>query len=165
IYDARLGGGFPPPPVVPAPCEGDSCQAAPTPAPGGPDAGSIGFSGPEDQSGPTRVAQSFKVAKITAAQRTRLAKTGTINLKVKVTKSGGVAATLRISRGGRWVVAGSAQRLATKAGTVTLTPRLSSAARQQLTRKGRLSVRVDVRFSEASGTSTARFTLNKKASR
>jgi hypothetical protein len=164
IYDARLGGGFPVTPA-PGPCEGDGCQAAPTPAPIGPEAGSIAFSGPEDESGPTRVVQSFKVAKITAAQRTRLAKTGAISLKVKVSKSGGVATTLRISRGGRWVAAGSAQRLATKAGTVTLTPRLSSAARRQLASKGRLSVRVDVRFSEARGTSTARFTLKKKASR
>jgi len=29
IYDARAGGGYPPPPAPPTPCEGDSCQSIP----------------------------------------------------------------------------------------------------------------------------------------
>ncbi|HWM64166.1 MAG TPA: hypothetical protein VNP96_09300 [Solirubrobacterales bacterium] len=47
IYDARVGGGFPPPSPPPVPCEGDACQPAaatpefPTPASGS-------FSGPGD---------------------------------------------------------------------------------------------------------------------
>lgn len=31
LYVARLGGGFPPPPAVAPPCEGDACQGAPGP--------------------------------------------------------------------------------------------------------------------------------------
>jgi len=33
LYDARIGGGFPEPPPVPAPCSGGACQGAPTVAP------------------------------------------------------------------------------------------------------------------------------------
>jgi hypothetical protein len=31
IYDAREGGGFPPPPLEPTPCVGDACQSVPAP--------------------------------------------------------------------------------------------------------------------------------------
>ena len=31
VYDARAGGGFPPPPAQPAACEGEACQAPPAP--------------------------------------------------------------------------------------------------------------------------------------
>jgi hypothetical protein len=46
IYDARIGGGFPPPPQPPSPCEGDSCQPPPTPPPAGTSPASEIFSGP-----------------------------------------------------------------------------------------------------------------------
>jgi hypothetical protein len=39
IYDAREGGGFAPPPALPAPCQGEACQPPPAP-PAGPVPGS-----------------------------------------------------------------------------------------------------------------------------
>jgi hypothetical protein len=44
IYDARVGGGFPPPPAPPGPCQGDACQS-PRPAPNDPTPASAGFRG------------------------------------------------------------------------------------------------------------------------
>lgn len=46
IYDARIGGGFPPPRQPPSPCEGDRCQPPPTPPPAGTSPASEIFSGP-----------------------------------------------------------------------------------------------------------------------
>jgi hypothetical protein len=44
VYDARVNGGFPPPPTPPAPCEGEACQGLPSP-PNDPTPGSSSFSG------------------------------------------------------------------------------------------------------------------------
>jgi sugar lactone lactonase YvrE len=45
LYDARVGGGFPQPPTVPAPCGGESCRPASAP-PASPAAASAVFAGP-----------------------------------------------------------------------------------------------------------------------
>jgi hypothetical protein len=46
LYDARVGGGFPDPPVTPPVCAGEACQGAPGATPSAPPAGSLLFSGP-----------------------------------------------------------------------------------------------------------------------
>ena len=45
IYDARAGGGFPPPPGIPPACEGETCQSASEP-PNDPTPASSAFRGP-----------------------------------------------------------------------------------------------------------------------
>jgi hypothetical protein len=45
IYDARIGGGFPPPPSGSGACQGDACQSPPA-APNDPTPASSSFSGP-----------------------------------------------------------------------------------------------------------------------
>ncbi|HEY8808877.1 MAG TPA: hypothetical protein VIM28_02545, partial [Solirubrobacterales bacterium] len=44
VYDARDGGGFPPPPLAPASCEGEACQSPP-PVPDDPTPASSSFEG------------------------------------------------------------------------------------------------------------------------
>jgi hypothetical protein len=49
LYDARIGGGFPEPPPVPAPCAGDDCQGSQTSSPEAlspASANAIGFGNP-----------------------------------------------------------------------------------------------------------------------
>jgi hypothetical protein len=48
IYDARIGGGYPPPPARPVECEGDACSP-PAPAPIDATPGSSTYQGPGDQ--------------------------------------------------------------------------------------------------------------------
>ena len=48
IYDARVGGGFPPAPIPLAPCEGEACQPPAVPPPNSPPA-SLTFTGPGNQ--------------------------------------------------------------------------------------------------------------------
>lgn len=49
LYDARVGGGFPPPPEPPAPCGEDACQGPLAPPPALTAPGSATFEGPANQ--------------------------------------------------------------------------------------------------------------------
>jgi hypothetical protein len=53
LYDARVNGGFPPPPSPPAGCEGEACQG-PVAAPEDPTPSSATFQGPGNLTQPTK---------------------------------------------------------------------------------------------------------------
>ena len=165
IYDARVDGGFTPPPAT-TPCEQDgTCQGPPSAPPRLDEPGSIGFTGPgnlDEQPAPlpgAKQAPAFRVGAISRKARVRLARTGRMTVKVRVGAAGRVSAAMRARVGKRTRRIAHASRTARKGGTVRLTLRLSKAARSELRRGHRLRVRTVVRYSKARGAKQASFTL------
>jgi hypothetical protein len=64
IYDARIGGGFPEPPVAGAPCEGEACRLAGTSPPTGPGSGTSVFEGAENKTEPASCPKGFRKATV-----------------------------------------------------------------------------------------------------
>jgi hypothetical protein len=156
VYDARIGGGFPPPDstVQPAPgCREDACQGPGAGAPARPGAESLAV-GPE-----TRQRVVFRLARIGARARRRFARTGRLTLRVRVGDGGELAASVRarVGRRARRVARDTAE--ADGAGTSRLTLRLSRAARNALQENGRLRVTIRVTFSEAGAARSTRLLL------
>ena len=94
---------------------------------------------------------SLAVGRIGAAQRSQLVRSGRLTLTVKVNGAGAVRAVARATIGKRVRRIAQASRRAAGAGAVKLALRLSSPARRQLARTGRLTVTLDVSFSSAPG--------------
>jgi hypothetical protein len=160
LYDARVNGGFSPPPPAPAPCEGDACKGAPTAAPFLPVPTTTTASGGNVIPAPAKPKPTFSVTGITRAAAKRAARTGRLVLLVRVSASG----RIRASAFAR--LAGKTRRVATTThtfgatGSKHLTLRLSRAARAQLRRSGRLTLRIDVTYSRG-GKRTAHVTLRR----
>lgn len=72
LYDARVDGGFPGPPLPPAPCEGESCRGAVAPGPSALLPGSSVFSGPGNRE--TGKVKKKRCTKAKRARRCRRAK-------------------------------------------------------------------------------------------
>lgn len=143
VYDARVNGGFPEPPPLPA-CAGDACQPV-SPQPTLPELGNgIGAGDPK----PAKRA-SFSVRKVTAGQRRALAKGGGVQLVVTVNKAGRVVAHGTARVGGRAKTVISSSKWAGTSGATRLPLRLSKFGRAQLARSGRLKVSLGVRFTGA----------------
>jgi hypothetical protein len=143
MYDARVGGGLPEPPPPPPVCVGDECQGQPSrPALIAP--GTSPFRGSGDLV--LRPRPSFRIMRVSRAQRTRLARTGRIALGVRVNRAGRVSAMAKSKLGERTRSVARGSKAARDAGTVKVPLRLSKAARRELAREGRLLVRVAVRF-------------------
>jgi hypothetical protein len=144
-YDARVGGGFPPPSSTP-PCQEDQCHGQPTPAPvlGEPASSTVADDG--NAKPPPR----FSLGRVTAAQRARLARTGQLALEVRIGAAGRVSAFAQAQIGRRLLVVARAARRARRGGTVTLTLRLSHAARAQLAHGHRVRLVIAVSYSRAS---------------
>jgi hypothetical protein len=143
MYDARVGGGLPEPPPPPPVCVGDECQGQPSrPALIAP--GTSPFRGSGDLV--LRPRPSFRIMRVSRAQRSRLARTGRIALGVRVNRAGRVAAAAKSKLGERTRSVARGSKAARDAGTVKVPLRLSKAARRELARDGRLLVRVAVRF-------------------
>ncbi|MBX5469473.1 MAG: hypothetical protein IRZ21_06190 [Thermoleophilaceae bacterium] len=161
IYDARIGGGFPVP-TPPAECRDDGCQGPASPQPELPVPASVSFAGPGDVS--AAGTPTFRVARISGSAQRRLARTGRITLSVRVPDEGTVEATASARVKGLLARVARASRHASRASTVHVTLKLSTAARRELARRHRLTVRFVVRFSELPGSATATVTLRQARS-
>jgi DNA-binding beta-propeller fold protein YncE len=137
IYDARVGGGFPTPVIVP--CSGDACQGPPSALPTPPTAATVTFYGPGNQSSDGR------------ARRVRVL-THTVHgdifrIRVKVPGPGRIA----ISGAGVRNVRGAVRHVGTFAVRVTLT----AEARRRLGRRGELKLRLRVLYRRSGGETSA----------
>ncbi|MGX6446703.1 hypothetical protein ACVU7I_01325 [Patulibacter sp. S7RM1-6] len=168
IYAVRVGGGFPAVPA-PAPCSGDACQgtvspppAVPGPSSSAPGAGNVQPPKDSDKQNRTRVSLS----PIGAAAKRSLSRDGRVRVRVTVPGKGRVSITGRARIRGRSVMVARGSRSATKAERTTLsvTVRLTSAARRELRRKGRL--RISLRVTQSGASRDAKRTITiKKATR
>ena len=89
VYDARIGGGFPEPPL-PLPCDGDSCQGSPPAAPNLPTPGSSAFNGAGDarqakrKAAPEKCKKGFVRRQVKGKSRcVKQCKKGTVRRQVK----------------------------------------------------------------------------------
>jgi hypothetical protein len=159
IYVARVGGGFPDA-TPPAACEGSACRPAPTPDPGPPAAPPTAFAFDPAPGSEPASRTTFSVGAVSAAKRSRFARTGRLALTVKVSDAAVVTATGRAQIGRKrvTVATGSINKLA--AGRTTLTVRLTAAAHKALARSGRLTIRLTVACTDTTRTAHATLVLH-----
>jgi hypothetical protein len=141
IYDVRVGGGFPVPPVQ-TPCSGDVCKGAGSGAPGVPVAGTVSFGGPGDAAPGSGRSASGKVSVLSRSVRGP-----SFVVKVRVPAKGRVTVT------GRGVK--SIKRSLGKAGTYSVKVSLTPAARSTLRHKRKLKLALRVGYTPASGSASS----------
>jgi hypothetical protein len=157
LYDARVNGGFASAPQV-VPCEGDACRGTPAAAPFLPTPATTTATGSNVTPEPFKPKPTFSVTGVTKAAARRAARTGRLVVFVHVTAAGKIRAS----------AFAKSRRVATAAhtfgaaGAKHLTLKLSKAARVQLRRTGRLSLRIDVTYSRG-GKRTAHVTLRRSS--
>jgi hypothetical protein len=145
LYDARVGGGIPgqnPTPAGP-PCEGEQCQGTVTGAPSLGGIASNAVSNGDARLGPR---PSFSVVRLSARQRARLARGLPVSVRVRVNRRGRVALTARAKLGRRTRTVDKSAKVARNAGRVRLGLRLSDAAQRELEQRGRLALKLVVKF-------------------
>jgi hypothetical protein len=159
LYASRVGGGFPVA-TPPAECQGSACRPAPAPDPGPPAAPPTAFAFDATPGSAPVTRTTFSVGAVSAASRSRFARTGRLALRVRVSDAAVVTATGRAQLGRKrvTVATGSINKLA--AGKTTLTLRLTSAARKALARSGRLTIRLTVACSDTTRTAHATLVLH-----
>lgn len=161
VYDARVGGGFPPPHVDP-PCDGDACQAPPATPPAFTPPGSIGFTGPGNQPGPLpQGAPRFSIAPLSKSAVKALAKKGTAKLTVTVSDPGEITLQGRAKIGTVRRNVAAAKVRAKRKGQVSITVRLTKQAQTQLKRKKKLALTLIVTYSEVTGSQRATVNLHR----
>ena len=145
LYDARIGGGFATqsPSAPPPPCEGDGCQGTLSGAPLLPGVDSFGASQGDMDPGPR---PSFRVARLSREQQAQLASGRRVPVRVRVNRAGRVRLVGRAKVGGRMRTVATASNTARRAGSLTLSVKLSRVALRELTRRGKLNVTLAVKF-------------------
>ncbi len=142
VYDARVEGGFPVQQEMP--CEGDTCQGARLQPPVLANLSSESLRGRGNVSPKPRAA--FSLRRLSARQRAKLARGGSVVLSVRVNRAGRVSAIARAMLGKRVRTVVSASQRAKRAGTIELRLRLTRAARDHLEAAGSLRAVLRVRF-------------------
>jgi hypothetical protein len=137
VYDARIGGGFPPPPQL-APCSGDGCQGGLSAPPSPPTAASLTFAGPGN------------------ALLGAVTTTAPVKVLSRVVRGSRFSLTVSVPGAGRITIAGAGirtvRRSVSGAGTYRLKVSLTAQARKALKRK--LKLRLGVGYAPASGQSS-----------
>lgn len=161
IYDARIDGGFPPAPEEP--CSATNCgrpDLGVTP-PGTTQIGSLGvFSDARPFKAPAQPAPlAVKLTRPSASAQRSWARTGRTTVRLTVNGAAKVRLTAKARVGGKQVVVSRASGSRTSAGTVSVTVKLSSAARKQLRRSGSLRVALTATADGAERAATATLKL------
>jgi hypothetical protein len=151
VYDVRVDGGFLTPPPLRDPCRGDDCQgpAAPQVRPAEPGSSRVTSPGNVPMA---KVVKKVGMSRLTASQRSTLARTGKVTLSVRVTGGGTVSIRGRGRVGGKTTTVGRGSGGVLKRATTTakVTFRLTTAAQRELSRKHRLSLTLQTRLSGVS---------------
>jgi hypothetical protein len=164
LYDARVGGGFPPPAAGTASCDGEECRAPLRPVPFAPLpatstlTGAGNDAGDDDGQGAGAHA-GFSIEAISGKARRALARTGRLTLVVRTQADGRVDAVAQARLGKRWVKASSVHAAQPRAGALRLRLAFSRRARRYLATHRAMRVRVDVRYSRARTAKRAAFVL------
>jgi hypothetical protein len=158
-YDARVGGGFPESTPTAEPCNGIGCRSQqPPPAPTVPPGSATVQGGNEPP--PTDAQPAFRVAKITAAQRARCARSGSLALTISVPTRGRIVLrALARLRAELQVVAFASVRFTGKTHQKQVMLRLKPAARARLARRGELSLSIELLDTAGSEVQVLRLTL------
>lgn len=165
VYVARVGGGFPLP-SRPDPCVADACQPPMSQTPFLPIPATAGFAGPGNVEDPATADATFSVAKVSAAAKRTLARTGKVTVVVRTSDAGMVAAKLSARLGKRWASVDTAVGRTSKAGRVRLRMTLSPKAKTYLRKHKRgMSVRIDVTYSASDEGRRAAFVVRPSASK
>jgi hypothetical protein len=147
-YDARVGGGFPAAAPPPAPCLGDACKPAATPAPAVPTVATISFVGPGNPTPPGAPNTApGATPEITVAAKTVRLTHGKFAFDVRVPGRG----RIKISGSGLKAMSKSVGRAEMVKVTVGLTSKELSKLKRA--RNGRVTITTHVTFTSASGVS------------
>jgi hypothetical protein len=160
IYDARVGGGFPASPVPAAPCEGQDCRPQSEGAAFFSLPATATLGGTDETSARSTGTPTFAVSEVTAEQRAKLARTGSLRLIVTVTGASTISASVSATLRGRSQRVARASVTLPEAGRTTLTLRLNSTARAALAKSRNLRLRLMLTDSAGDPTEVAELRLH-----